>query len=176
MLPRLFLARDRPHLGPGFTACQTQDLEEAGGFPTISTLSCETGALSASCQHHSTDTDMEIRPPVTARAHKAGAPGKPSAPRFLKQPSHFTTWDVCGSVLSCLCRVQLFATLWTAACQAPLSMELSRREYWSGLPCPPPGDLLNLGLNLCLLCLLHWQAGSLPLAPPGKSPQDTDTK
>ena len=127
MLPRLFLARDRPHLGPGFTACQTQDLEEAGGFPTISMLSCEKGALSASCQHHSTDTDTEIRPPVTARAHRAGAPGKPSAPRFLKQPSHFTTWDVCGCVLSCLCRVQLFATLWTAACQAPLSMGLSRR-------------------------------------------------
>ena len=33
------------------------------------------------------------------------------------------------------------ATAWTAVHQAPLSMELSRQEYWSGLPCPPPGDL-----------------------------------
>ena len=35
------------------------------------------------------------------------------------------------------------ATPWTGACQAPLSMGFSRQEYWSGLPCPLPGDLLN---------------------------------
>ena len=39
--------------------------------------------------------------------------------------------------------VQLCATLWTVACQAPLSMGFSRQEYWSGLPCPPPGDPPN---------------------------------
>ena len=38
-------------------------------------------------------------------------------------------------------RVQLFVTPWTVAHQAPLSMEFSRREYWSGLLCPAPGDL-----------------------------------
>ena len=37
--------------------------------------------------------------------------------------------------------VQLFATLWTIAHQALLSMGFSRQEYWSGLPHPPPGDL-----------------------------------
>ena len=167
VLPRFSLARDRPHLGPGFTASQTQDLEEAGGFPTISTLSCETGALSTSCQHHNTDIDTRSGL-VTTGGHRA--PGKPAAPRSPKQSSPFTTRDVCACMLSCLYRVQLFVTLWTAACQAPLSMGLSRREYCSGLPCPPPGDLLNSGLNPCLLCLLHWQAGSLPLASPGKSP------
>ena len=41
--------------------------------------------------------------------------------------------------------IRLFATLWTIACQAPLSMGFSRQEYWSGLLCPPPGDLPNLG-------------------------------
>ena len=40
-----------------------------------------------------------------------------------------------------LSRVQLCATPWTAARQPPLSMGLSRQEYCSGLPCPPPGDL-----------------------------------
>ena len=40
---------------------------------------------------------------------------------------------------------QLFATSWTLACLAPLSMGLSRQEYWSGLPCPPSGDLPNPG-------------------------------
>ena len=41
--------------------------------------------------------------------------------------------------------VQLFATLWTVACQAPLSMGFSRQEYWSGLPYPPPEDLPDPG-------------------------------
>ena len=41
--------------------------------------------------------------------------------------------------------VQLFATLWTISCQAPLSMEFFRQEYWSGLPFPSPGDLPNPG-------------------------------
>ena len=36
-------------------------------------------------------------------------------------------------------------TPWTVACQAPLSMGFSRQEYWSGLPCPPPGDLSDPG-------------------------------
>ena len=43
-------------------------------------------------------------------------------------------------MLSWFCHVQLFATLWTVAHQAPLSMGFCRREYWSGLPCPPAGD------------------------------------
>ena len=38
-------------------------------------------------------------------------------------------------------------TPWTVARQAPLSMEFSRQEYWSGLPCPPPGDLPNPGIE-----------------------------
>ena len=38
-------------------------------------------------------------------------------------------------------------TPWTVARQAPLSMGFSRQEYWSGLPCPPPGDLLNPGIE-----------------------------
>ena len=46
-------------------------------------------------------------------------------------------------MLSCSSQVRLFVTLWTIACQAPLSMRFSRQEYWSGLPCPPPEDLPN---------------------------------
>ena len=53
----------------------------------------------------------------------------------------------------------------TVARQAPLSVRFFRQGYWSGLPCPPPGDLLTQGSNPHLWCLLHWQAGSLPLAP-----------
>ena len=46
-------------------------------------------------------------------------------------------------MLSCFSPVRLFATLGTIACQAPLSTGYSKQEYWSGLPCPPPGDLAH---------------------------------
>ena len=51
------------------------------------------------------------------------------------------------------------ATPWTVACQAPLSMEFSSQEYWSGLPCPPLGDLPNPGIEPRSPTL---QADSLP--------------
>ena len=57
---------------------------------------------------------------------------------------------------------------WTVARQAPLSVEFSRQEYWSEWPCPPPGDLPNPGIKPTSVRLLHWQAGSLPLVPPGR--------
>ena len=47
-------------------------------------------------------------------------------------------------------------TPWTVAHQALLSMGFSRQEYWSGLPCPPPGDLPNPASNQHLLSLLHF--------------------
>ena len=49
-----------------------------------------------------------------------------------------------------LSRVRLFATPWTVAYQASLSMGFSRQEYWSGLPFPSPGDLPNPEMNPCL--------------------------
>ena len=48
-------------------------------------------------------------------------------------------------MLSHFSRVQLFVTLWTVVCQAPLSKGFSRHEYWSGLPCPSPGNLPDPG-------------------------------
>ena len=50
-------------------------------------------------------------------------------------------------MLSHFNRVCLFATLWTVACQAPLSTGFSRQEYWNGLPCPAPGDIPNPGIE-----------------------------
>ena len=75
---------------------------------------------------------------------------------------------VCVCVLSSFSCVWLFVTLWTVAPQAPLSMGFCRREYWSGLPCPPPGIFPTQGLNPHRSHLLHWQAASSPLVPPGK--------
>ena len=72
-------------------------------------------------------------------------------------------------VLSRFSRVRLCATLWTAACQAPLSMRFSRQEYWSVLPHSPPGHLPNSGFEpASVTSHLHWQVGFLPLAPSGR--------
>ena len=85
-------------------------------------------------------------------------------------------WDVnlCACVLSHLSRVRLFVTLWTIDHQAPHSMGFSRQEYWSGLTRPLPGYLLNPEMEPMSLMSLHWQMGSLPLAPPRK-PWDLNT-
>ena len=66
-------------------------------------------------------------------------------------------------VCSVTCLVWIFATQWTIACQAPLSMGFSRH----GLSFPSLGIFPTQGLNMHL-CPLHWQEGSLPLAPSGK--------
>ena len=76
----------------------------------------------------------------------------------------------CACVCVCACvsdsRVRLFAALWTVACQAPLSMGFSRQEFWSGLPCHPPGDLPVPGIDPVSLAL---QVDSLPWSHQGNS-------
>ena len=76
---------------------------------------------------------------------------------------------MCTSEVKSLSHVQLFATPWTVAHQAPLSTEFSRPEYWSGLPCPPPGDLPNPGIKSRSPAL---KVDSLPSEPPRK-PKNT---
>ena len=79
-------------------------------------------------------------------------------------------------VLSRFSPVRLFATLWTAARQAPLSMGFSRQEHWSGLSCPPPEDLPDPGIKLASLVSpalaggffatsATWEAPCLGLSP-----------
>ena len=63
-----------------------------------------------------------------------------------------------------LSRVQLFATPWTVAYQAPPSMKFSRQEYWSELPFPSPGDLPDPGIKPGSPAL---QADALLSEPPG---------
>ena len=69
---------------------------------------------------------------------------------------------MCVCDQSCLTPVNL----WTVACQASLSLEFSRQEYWSGLPFPPPGDLPDPGIEPTAST---WQVDSLPADPSGKS-------
>ena len=62
-------------------------------------------------------------------------------------------------------REDSFATPWTVAHRAPLSMGFSSQEYWSGLPFPSPGDVPDPGIKPTSPAL---QADSLPFEPPGK--------
>ena len=71
---------------------------------------------------------------------------------------------MCVQLLS---RVRLFATLWTVARQAPLSMGFSRQEYWSGLLFPSPGDLANPGIEPASPA---WAGGFFTTAPPNTDP------
>ena len=64
-----------------------------------------------------------------------------------------------------LSHIRLSAIPWTVASQAPLSMEFSRQKYWSGLPCPSPGDLSDPGIELGSSAL---QVDSLPAEQPRK--------
>ena len=58
------------------------------------------------------------------------------------------------------------ATLWTVAHQAPLSMGFSRQEYWSGLPCPPPGELPDPGIKLTSLMSPVLAVGFFTISTP----------
>ena len=92
-------------------------------------------------------------------------PGRPSNPLL---------WGLYGSlivracVLSHFSSARLFATLWTKAHQAHLSMVLSRQEYWSGLPCPAPGELPNPGVS-CGPCIAGRFFTTEPLGKPKAS-------
>ena len=68
-----------------------------------------------------------------------------------------------------LSRVRLSVTLWTVACQVPLSMGFSRQENWSGLPFPSPGDLPNPGIKPGSPAL---QADALSSEPPGNPEEE----
>ena len=92
---------------------------------------------------------------------------------FTEYHSHLEPLGYCSvtatscvqTVLSHFSRAQLFVSPWTLARQAPLSMGFSMQVYWSGLPCPPPGDLPNPGTEPRSPAS---QADSLPSESPGK--------
>ena len=69
------------------------------------------------------------------------------------------------SYFSC---VLLFVILWTLACQAPLSIRFSRKEYWNGLPCPPPWDLPDTGVEPVSFKSPTLKADSLSTESPWK--------
>ena len=72
------------------------------------------------------------------------------------------------------CHFQLFAISWTVAPQAPLSMGFSRQENWSGLPCPPPGDLPDPWIKPASLKSPAWPGELLTTSTTWEAPiEDT---
>ena len=66
---------------------------------------------------------------------------------------------------TCVCSIDSVVSPWIMVHQAPLSMEFSQEEYWSGLPCPPPGDLPDPGMRPMSPVSPALQADSLLLKP-----------
>ena len=73
--------------------------------------------------------------------------GKPTIKLHWVRNWRILMGNLRACMLSWFYHVRLFATPWTVARQAPLSVGFSRQEYWSGLPCPPPGDLPDPGME-----------------------------
>ena len=71
-------------------------------------------------------------------------------------------------MLSCFSHVRLFVTPWTVARQAPLFMGFSRQEYWSGLSCPPSGDLPDPGIESGSPSVSCTEGRFFTSEPPGK--------
>ena len=94
----------------------------------------------------------------------------PENPHIRFKCSDFSSWLPWMILVLLLCIlshfscVRLFATSWTIAHQAPLSMGFPRQEYWSGLPCPPPGDLPHPGMETTSPVSPTFQVDSLPLS------------
>ena len=101
---------------------------------------------------------MDTKHPVQGLTHRSGSTHGHSLPLPLWQTwanvALYATHSLCPGAQSC-------PTPWTTAHQAPLSLGLFQQEYWSVLPFPPPGDLLNPGIKPSSAAL---QADSLPLS------------
>ena len=85
---------------------------------------------------------------------------------MLSSLIHEVGMRVC--MLSHFSHVWVFMTQWAVARQAPLSLGVSRQEYWRELPCLPPGHLPDPGMETTSLMSPHCRPDSLPSEPPGK--------
>ena len=102
----------------------------------------------------------------------------PSIPEW-ERPSETGPFNTGAPPPACVLSLQPCPTVcdpWTVARRAPLSVGFSRQEHCSGLPCPPPGDPPDLGIQPVSLRSPTLQVGSLPLVPPGKDPEKTESR
>ena len=106
-----------------------------------------------------------VSPESQGRFLTTGPPREPLLCIYQSISNYVSYAHAC--MLSCFSWVRLFATPCTVACQCSLSMGFSKQEYWSGLPCPHPGDLPNPGLEPMSPVSPAFQLDSLPLSHQG---------
>ena len=88
--------------------------------------------------------------------------------KFMKIYSDIYFWEFYGVCVCVLSHIQLFGTPWAALHQAPPSMDLSRQEYWSRWPFPPPGDLPDPGSKPISPMFPSLAGGFFIIESPGK--------
>ena len=86
-------------------------------------------------------------------------------PVFQNHPTSLVSQCVCAQLLN---HARLIGASWTLACQAPLPMEFSRQEHWSGVPFPTPRDLPDPGIEPTSLVSPALAGGFFTTGPPGK--------
>ena len=108
-------------------------MEKPGGLPSMGSHSVghDRHDLAAAAESNSNQDRLT---PVKEETNRSVKQNKKPMCMCMCMQSHFS-------------HVQLFATLWTVARQAPLSVGSSRQENWSELPCPPPGDIPDPGIE-----------------------------
>ena len=124
---------------------------------------------------HFTGEVTEVLPPVSQNYpaghrehHCLWASRIDAGPQCSSEPAYACACSDASVNSLQLATPGLFATLWTIAHQAPLSMGFYRQEQWSGLSCRPPWDLPDSGIEPLSLRSPALQADSLPTEPPGK--------
>ena len=108
---------------------------------------------------------------IWRQGSKPGGRTPPHRSNVTRKMSSFVKWKVIAILLLCVMKIKLDNNKWnrnilyqswspwTVACQAPLSMGFSRQKYWSGLPCPPLGDLPNPEIEPVSLMMFPTLAG-----------------
>ena len=138
-------------------ACQCERLRDVGSIPRLGRF--PGGEHGNPLQYSCLENPMD-RGAWQAAVHGVARVGHDLATK--PPPSRFTQWSVSVS------RVWLFVTLWTVAARLLCPWDSPGKNTGVGCHALLQGIFPTQGSNHYFLCLLHWQAGSLPLAPPGK--------
>ena len=149
---------------PPTPSCPSRSSQGQTGFPVLHAASHQLSILHTLvhiCEYCSLRSSHPLPPALGPQAHSLHSHLRSSIKNTWSTRNGMLCRGCCAQSLS---RVQLCATLQTVACQAPLSMGFSRLEHWSGLPCTPPGDLPNPGIEPVSRSSSALQADSFPLS------------